>query len=316
MPWQNKPLLPPLPPELLSIVSAFSTVGTTVGAVLQIAADLLEAAKLFYLAATDPYKPLVAAIIVEIEDLINDLFTTGVYQLIVDPFSIVTPGQKKDRWGIPLLTPGQAINAAIKSFDDLGDINRPIFSPSSQVASLAVMITTPSFGELITLIESLISVLNIDDLRFLKIKLEREKNGRLPRSRPPDWSSVRLNQIETMAEIQTVMLDNLSLVKGYIVVADAIILDLIDVISKKLADIQEAVDILNQLILNIQNIADMNQAYIMDLPLTVGGVELLKKELSDPALMANKVNQYTFMWMLVGGGPSASTAEILRGLMT
>jgi len=316
MVWTNKPLIPPLPPELLSIANTLSGVATTVGSVLDVLGQLLDIAKVFYQLAADPLKALVGAVIVEIEDFINSLFATGVYQLIVDPFAVVQAGQRKDRWGIPLLTPGDAINIAIKSFYDEGDLNRPMFPDTANVCALGFMVTTPSYGKILTLLESLWNVFKLDDMQFTLRKLQEAKDGPPPFSRPPDWDSIRLNQADDMAEIQKTCLDALSTVKGYIVTVDDIIIKLIDLIRKKVQDLEDAVDIFNLLISNIQAIADMNQALILDVPLGVGGIPRLEEELMHPALMANKTNQYTYMYLLVGGGPSADTVEILRGLMT
>lgn len=316
MPWQSKPLISPLPGELIDIANTISGVASAVGTILDVVADLLEVAKVFYMVIADPYKALVAALITELEDLINDLFSTGVYQLIIDPYQVFSPGMKKDRFGIPLLTPGDAINAAIKSFDDEGDANRPIFSPSSKVAALGIMITTPSYGEILSLLQALWNVFQIDDIKWLINKLERDKKGRPKFSRPPDWDSVRLNQIDTMAKIQEALLDDLSIARGYIITTDEIITQMIDSLSRKVAVWQEAVEVINLLILNIGNIAALNQALILDIPEQVGGIELIKKELMHPAIMANKINKYTFMYLMVGGGPSLKSVELLRGMMT
>lgn len=316
MPWQNKPLLPPLHPKLLTLADDISGVASAVGAVLEVVGDLLEVAKVFYLLVTDPYKALVAALITELEDLVNDMFSAGVYQLVIDPFQVFSAGTKKDRWGIPLLTPADAINAALKSFDDLADENRPIFSPDSKVAALGIMVTAPSYGELVSLLQSLWNVLGVEDIKWLLDKLEREKYGRPKFSRPPDWQSLRLNEIKVMGDVQQYLLDTLAATKGYLTTTDEIIQKMIDSLARKVQVWQDAADMINMIVLNIQNIADMNQAYIMDLPETYGGIERIKQELMHPELMYNKVNKYTFMYLCVGGGPSLKTCELLRQLMT
>ena len=140
MTWTRKPLLPPFHPELVNIMTSLGQLGTNVGAVLQIAEDLLNVAKVFYFLKGDLYKALVSALILELEDIINDLFGTGVYQLVVDPFTMVMHGKRYDRWGIPIVTPGDAINSAIASLDDEGDSDRPLFSSSARVYGVGIRV--------------------------------------------------------------------------------------------------------------------------------------------------------------------------------
>lgn len=317
MTWERKPLLPPFHPELVNIVSGLSQLGTNVGAVLTIAEDLLDVAKVFYFLKGDPYKVLVSAIILELEDLINDLFSVGVYQLVVDPFTMVMHGKRYDRWGIPIVTPGDAINAVIASFDDEGDPDRPLFSASEEISALGIMVTTPSYGEFVSLLQGLWNVFKVDDILFLINKLDRYKNGRDERSRLPDWDKISLNSIEPLAQTQSIILDTLATVKGYIVVTDEIITKLIDVISYKLETIGELIDILNILILNLETIASFNQAYIFELPKGSGGTDRLITEIADPVLMANRFNQYTAMYLTVGGGEAgAHTVQTLIDIMS
>ena len=312
----NQPISLKPPPELASITSGLENLGTNVGVILELAKGLLDAAKLFYFIAADPYKALVAALITEIEELINDLFGAGVYSLIVDPFTMVMHGKTKDRWGIPLVTPGDAINATLASLEDEADDNRPIFSPSANIAAFGLMITTPSYGELYDLLLRLYDLLKYDPILFLTQKLDKFKNGRPERSRLPDWDSVKLSNIGWFSDIQKSLLETISMIKGYIVVTDEMIVKLLDAITKKLQDIQDVVDILNLLILNIEALAGFNQAVVFDMPKGPGGIERLKAELYDQDLMSNRLNQYTFMFLLVGGGPGADTAEIFRSLLT
>lgn len=317
MPWEiNRPITLEPPPELVSITGSFELLGTNVGAILEIAKDLLEAAKIFYFITADPYKALVAALITELEEFINDTFGAGIYSLIVDPFTAIMHGKRYDRWGIPLVTPGDAINLALASLDDEGDPNRPIFSPNANIAGCGIMLTTPSYGELFNLLQALWNLLQLDYLLFLMQKLDRFKNGRSDRGRMPDWVGFKISDIPIMGRVQSAMLDALATVKGYIVVTDEIITQLLNVLTQKLDDIQYIVDTINILIANIETLVGLNQAVVFDMPKAAGGTDRLRAELQDPVLMSNRINEYTFMILFVGGGPGADKAEILRSLLT
>lgn len=60
---------------------------------------------------------------------------------------------KYDENNIPTLTPVEAINLAIESFDDEGDVRRPPFSKASTVTGFGILITTPYLQLFATLLK-------------------------------------------------------------------------------------------------------------------------------------------------------------------
>ena len=182
MPWQQKELLPPLPPELQLLVDNLTGVKSTVEAVAVPLADALNAIKAFFISTVDPFATLMNAIITETENLINDLFGAGAFQLIVSPFTVGgvnrrTADGKIDKFGFQYITPDRAIKEAIKSFDDLGDPNRPQFSENAPIAAFGILITVKDIGAYLKALELLNGVWTLSDVQFALARMKETVGG-------------------------------------------------------------------------------------------------------------------------------------------
>ena len=316
MSWLLKNIGPPIPPEAQAIVNEVDAVASAVTPLLDTATALLDVAKIFYIAGVDVYQTLTSTLISETEDLIDDLFGAGVFELVIDPFSVFGPKFPKDVNGIPLLNPEQAIKLAIRSFDDVGDPNRPQFSDGANVAAFGLMATAPDVSSFLALLQSLLAVWTIDGLDFTLKRVKRFRNPPDTQSLLPDWDSISFNKVNALGDIQNELLKILSLAKGYTVVPDRGITDLIDIMQRK-------IDVLNASIAAFQGLLDILGAlpaatgiYFFDLPLGVGGNSRIQTALRDQDLEALKINKYTFTVLYVGGtGPSAQSVDSIRKLL-
>jgi len=317
MSWKKTNVVPPLPPEIRALLDTLNSSLGSVVPVLSTAKSLLEVAKVLYLAGTDLYSALLIALITECENIVNDTFGTGMYELIVDPFSVFPKKLKKDKkTGIPYVTPGDAINIAIASIDDLGDADRPQFSDSAEVAGFGIMLTAPDPAALLKLLEMLLKVWTTLDLKWTIERLKKAKAvAPIPDSISPDWSSARLNQIEIFAKLQKQLLDTLEMAKGYTITADQAVIDLIDALTQKVDDLKGSIEALQALMDLIKGISGMTDVFVVQIPLGVGGVNRIKAELVDADLATLKINKFTVMALYVAGGPSAAGLDNIRKVL-
>jgi len=322
MPWKLTDVVPPIPPEVQDVADGLSTVIGGISPLLNTTASLLDAASAFFVSSVDPYKSLMSALLVALENLVNDYFGSGAHELVVDPFGIVGPAKrlgvtstrKIDKYGIPYLTPAMAINYAIQSLDDTGDEKRPQYSSSAQISAFGFMLTAVDAGGLIDLIKALLSVWSIDDMSVTLRKYERLVDG-IEQSTPPDWNSLQFNQIEQIGQLQKEIVKIIQQAQGYLVTADEVLRELIAMLQRKVEQLQASLEGLQSVLEALSAIADMNDVWAFDLPLTTGGTEKLKRDLLSEDLSALKLNKYSYMVLYVGGGPVAPVVDNIRKLV-
>lgn len=315
MSWQQKNLGPPIPPEAQAIVDSLSTASSSVIPILDAASTALDIVKVIYNAGTDLYSAIMAALITECENLVNDYFNTGAYELIVSPFHAIAQRLPKDKYGIHLMNPGQAINLAIKSFDDLGDDKRPQFSANANVSAFGILITVPDVGLFLQLLDSLYGVWTTWDIEYIKRETDLLVNVPQYKSRPPDWNNINFEKIAPLGEMKKQVLDVLNIAKGYQVTPDDGVNDLIDALGRKIDNLTETITAFQTLLDGLAASTELSGAYIFDLPLGTGGTERIKEALPNDTLSALKLNRYTIFMMYVGGGPSAAGVDAIRQLI-
>lgn len=309
MAWKNSGIAKPIPSEIASLASSLGGVMSALGPLLSTVSSLLNLASGFYGGVQDPYSSLTTALIKETENAINNLFGTGLYNLIVDPVNrsgII----RYDSVGVPLLTPFEAINLAIKSLDDVGDLNRPIFSNSAEVVGLGFLITAPTLDQFLGLITQMRGILTVSEWELLFNLFDRIKTP-ADAAAPPDWKSIRLNSFTELKEMQDVLLDLLGTTKGYSVVPDSNVRDLIDIINVKLIQLQNLTKSLNSLASGLKHTTGI---YVMNMPVGAGGNTRIKAYLKDCPLMRS-TNQYTAIALFIGGGPSIYVVDTFRYMM-
>ena len=247
MTWTQKPIPAPLLAEVEAIASQISSLTAPVVTLLDVASSALDAAKIFFSAAGNPTTALANSLITELENLNNDIFGTGVFQIVVQPFELTVrepiPGigtastidtesrlleiaqtgatLAPDAFGITRLTPVKNIQKIVDSFDDVGDVERPQFSDSAEVCAFGMMVTSPTVNGFNQILESLLGVWDMGDLRRLLDRMNRQTNtdtgGVIPTaSRPPDWDSVRFNSINFLKDTQDQINKQIALLRGLI----------------------------------------------------------------------------------------------------
>jgi hypothetical protein len=314
MPWTVKTISSPLSPAVNDIATATQAGASSVQTLLDAAVVLLDAAKIFFQSGTDPFKLIYEPLVSQVETLINDFFGTGLFELVIDPFKIF-PGEvnfETDKNNIPILTPGNCINLAIQSFDDQGDPNRPQFGDTTDVSGWGFLITAPNIELFKASYEEFVNFWKSDIFDYSILEIEKRRAGPVVYSKKPDWSSLRLNQIEDLNTLNQALLTTLSTLRGYIAVADDIINDTIDSLTRKIDQLNVAIALLQDA---IDSLSKSLNIYTFDLPLGTGGVNRIKAELPDEALTAAKNNKYSMLALYIGGSSSAAAAELIRGLM-
>jgi len=349
--WTKTDLIPKVPDEINQFLTGVSTFAGKVSTALDIVSTALGIAKALYKGATDPFKALLGALIDELEKLIIDLFSTGVHAIVVQPFNlqpnVASTGDislfdaenmddiynlsaaaftgapiQYDEFGIPTLTPGETINKAIDSFGDSGDLNRPVFTSSSNVTGFGIMVTAPGVGPFATILEGLTSVFGYQEFLDLLNRLLRmanlETGGSLrPISTNPDWIGFTLKSIPLIDDTRKLLLKVLAMLKGFLQAEDPVIA-LIEIIEKK-------VEALNDIVKDFQELVDQFKAalnatgiYVLDIPESTGGTEYIKESLRDDAMSDLVDNKYTAMILFVAGtlgtaGIEDAIEEILAG---
>jgi hypothetical protein len=310
MSWVSQDVVHPIPSSLATLVSGTSSLISSITPVLHAASTLLTAAEVFFSPTTNLYAAFVTGLLTEAQNFNNDLFDTGVYQLTVSGDTIGGV-VKYDSFGIPLLTPGQAIQAAISSLSDLGDVNRPQFNNTAEVTAIGFMATAPSPDQFITLINNLLNIMNLQDWLNFSVKFTRRITPPIPQSVPPDWQSLRLNSIQDLASVQQAVNNLISTLLGYQVIADNIITQLVNLINAKTAQLTALNVQLTRLINDLKATTGM---YVMNLPPTIGGNSALIAAFTDCPL-SQSTNQYTICSIFVGGGVSLEPVNLFRQMV-
>jgi len=332
MTWTKKEVLPPLPEEAQKIIDDLQAVSGGVVDILKGLSLALEAAKVFFLLTNDLFAAIMTAIITAVEDLINDLFGSGVFQLVINPFTVTNTtlrrekvGEGADQFDVTFVTPDDAIKLAIKSFDDpydidpssinstnpQGNLKRPDFSDSATVAGFGLLFTAKDLNIYIQFLQALKAVWTTDDIEFA-LGRALEAQGTTPgRSTGADWDSKRLNSIGSLGSIQNQLLKILSLAKGYTLIPEGII-NLIDALQRKADDLIETIEAFQAVIDDLTNLQGLAGVHVLDIPPQVGGNNLLKASLPNPILQGpdNFLYRYTFFIMYVGGGISSLDSQV------
>lgn len=350
MTWQQKELPSPVLDGVKSIASGIGGVTQSIEGVLETLLSLLNVAKAFFVTTTDPMSAIFQPLLTELEDLISDLFNSGIYQLYVLPnevgnsavenvkFKFATGiiqdpdvetikliAQEKsaefnfDQFGIKLMTPSECIDHMIRSFDDLGDTARPTFSSSSQVCAMGFIVTAPSLNGFLPLLEPLGNILGIQPFLDIYSKFRDKQIAAAdlptPPSQKPDWdNSLTLATFDIMRQQRDLLLKALGLVRGYTQNADEPLKDLIDVLERKTNSLKNLVGQFNTLISQLESATKASGVYTFNYPPTGGGVSALKTALRDPQF--SDINTgYTVGALFLGGGPSLNSVNTLRQLM-
>jgi len=317
MSWTRKTIASPIPKELQGIAASVDSVASSIDAVLGTIKSLLEAAKIFFLSASDQFKAFAGPVIAELEAIIDNLFGSGLYMLQVSPFTVARKSGY-DPFGFPLLTPRDAIISATSSFDDEGDENRPDFGSSGIVSLLGIMVSVPDAQQFYEIIKKLLAIFDIGEIQELVFRIEnlldfrsRASTPTAQPTTPPDWVSYKLNNIQILKDTENALLDGLQTFKGLLTVPDTIIEDIINTIENKLAVFNNVAKQLRDISFNVGFASGI---YTTTLSNSGGGNAALKEAIQDPAL-GRSTNGYTYMLLFVSGGEAAPVVGTLNTLL-
>jgi len=324
MSWAKKKVLSPLPEELEGIVTSLTGTVSSVQAVLGPLALALDSAATLFLLGNDLFAAIMNEVITAIEELVNDIFGSGVFQLVINPFTLSNTNLRRarvndneaDAFNVTFVTPDQAIKEAIKSLDDPGDVDafnnlkRPNFSVNATVAGVGLLITVKDINAYLELMKLLFRVWATEDIKFAIKKIEDLQAP--PRSTGADWDSIKFNQIGQLALLQNQLLGVLALAKGYTLVPEGLI-NLINLLKKKIDDLNEILDTLTAVIEDLANIEGLAGVYVFDLPPQRGGNEAIKAALPNPELQGPEfaLHRYTFFMLYIGGGIDRTAGPVV-----
>lgn len=308
MSWHKATIKSPIPTELQGIASSLSSFISTVGTVLNVISTAIDVIKNFVTTTVDPFKTLVGTLLNELESFNNNLFSTGIYTLVVSPFDKSAPIEH-DALGIPKFPVQVCLQRAIDSFSDICDVNRPQFDNSATVSAFGVLITAPTIDGFLGKIGQLKSIIDFGGLSRIEKKYNRLNTSGCA-STLPDWHSIRLNSISQLAQYQTIINDFIHQLRGYYMTADDNLTDLVNLLNFKVDALQNVLSALNFLISQLINVTGV---FVLSLPPSVGGVERIKQEMRDSYLEGVCLTySFSMMVLFVGGGASAVVVDKLR----
>jgi len=312
MSWVKTNLVTPIPKEISQALEPVTDLIAAILPLLSAIQSFLDIAKVFVVSQVDGFSSLANTAITALEQLVNDLFASGMYFINVDPFTTqIATGKKFDTiTGLPILTSAQAIETLVSSFDDKGDAARPQFSPNATVCAFGIMVTAPTPQQFLDILKKIRLVFDWPGLPDLELRVVRYAEPKPVVSESPDWKSLRLNSIGIFADLQREINKQLAIVRGYLTTGDNFIVDLINLISRKVAVLQDQLTALNNLLNTLNNISGV---YIYNVPPGVGGNIRLKRLLRDSVLEDPcVVTGFTAACLVVGGGPSLVPVDTIR----
>lgn len=300
-------------------------------ALLKVIAALLEALAAILIGILDPLRLIILAVVGLVRDIINDLLNTGVYMYVDAPG--ITPTEssiretglfvapEKDWVAGRKLAPPPVVPDGFErwakrftaSFDDPGDLDRPVVTDGAPVQAVFLVMAAPSLGALRQLMYLIGKLLNVDQFKAAYEKYQTPtadpRMARLQQMKgvPPDWRSFRLVDLipplKELAKLPDALL-------GMLTSVDAIV----GLIRNLALAMQDKAQVLLQLAEAIQAIIDLLDALkstgIYALPVaTTGGVNGLR----DAFLHAvdRPPGGYVGGVCLLASGPNLAKAALL-----
>jgi len=212
-----RPLVLASIPGLDTLVSIVKPPLQVIVALLQVVAALLDALAAILIGIPDILRALIMAAYALLRDIINDLLNTGTYMYLDVPG--ITPRESSIRetglyidpvadWkagraaGPPPVTPDgwtRWANRFSASFDDPGDLQRPVVTEGAPIQAVFIVAAAPSLDAIAQFLYLLGKLLNIDKF---KLALDtppgpdpRRMRAKRINSTPPDWRAIRLRDI-------------------------------------------------------------------------------------------------------------------------
>jgi hypothetical protein len=223
-----RPLVLASIPGLEQLVSIVKPPLQIIVALLKVIAALLQALSAILIGLPDPFKALILAAYQLLTDIINDLLNTGAY-LYVDAPGISPSQVTLSETGVRF-DPGKQFKAgqALKpppvtpdgyqrwasrfqaSFDDPGDLKRPVITEGAPVQAVFIVMAAPSLDALRQSMYLIGKLFNIDSFkrsfdRYKKGTPDPRRSRARTKSVKPDWKAVRLRDLFPPLEGLTVL---------------------------------------------------------------------------------------------------------------
>jgi hypothetical protein len=222
---QWRPLLLAPIPGLDTLVSIVKPPLQVIVALLQVIAALLQALAAILIGIPDIFRALIMAAYQLLRDIINDLLNTGAYMYVDAPGLLPLEQSREQRlaalretgvfidpgadWkaGRTLQSPPAVPDGFARwaarfqgSFDDPGDLSRPVITDGAPIQAIFIVMAAPSLGALRQAIYLLGKLFNIDAFIRAFEQYEQAEDPRRARARrgasvPPDWKAVRLRDL-------------------------------------------------------------------------------------------------------------------------
>ncbi|MEQ1955835.1 hypothetical protein [Mesorhizobium sp. CN2-181] len=272
-----------------------------VSAFLKVVSGILDILQALLLALPDPIKAIIMAAYDLLKGIIDDILATGAY-IYVDVPGLLSNRKTINDLGGRIADPPQWLAGGpreepvrpaagfeawaetfIRSFDDPGDENRPIFSDNAPVEALFIVATMPNMVDFRRFAKLWAKLLDIsafekifDEFEFPVKDPDRERvRGK---SVAPDWRSWKLRDIGPKDYPLRKLEQIPELLKTLLLNTD----NLIETLQKLIAAVQAKVKILQEFIELIESVIDILRALsatgLHALPVvTTEGVEGLKK---------------------------------------
>ncbi len=274
---QWRPLILAPIPGLDTLVSIIKPPLTVIATLLQVIAAILQALAVILIGLGDIFRALIMAAYALLRDIINDLLNTGAYMYVDAPGILPTEVGLRETgifldpeadWKAgrelksPPIVPDGFMRWATRfsdSFDDPGDLHRPVITEGAPIQAVFIVMAAPSLESLRKLIYLLGRLLNIDKFKVAFEKYDpkwpdpRRQRARKTKGVPPDWQSKRLRDVFPALD-------------GLLLLPEALksLLSAVDSLSALIKDLaaamQEKANLLLQLAAAIQAIIDLLDA--------------------------------------------------------
>lgn len=210
------------PPGLDTLLSTIKPPLEIIKALLQVISALLKVLAAILIGLLDPYRALILAAYQALKSLLEDLLNAGGY-LYYDIPGITSFEAFAAEMGLPHETPAQIWKHGQKgeppppvpvdgfdkwahrfaeSFDDPGDLQRPVFSTGATVGAVFIVAGAPSLAPLAQLFYQIGKLLNIQPFVDAFKHFEDTKDSPDPdlsrarqHSVAPDWHSLRVQDL-------------------------------------------------------------------------------------------------------------------------
>ena len=206
-------------PGLTQVLQVIASPLQVIAAVLDFLAGLLDVLSALLIDLLDPFRALILAAYEILRSIVEDLLNSGAY-LYADVVGLADPSLTRpavapsaDAWvpgGPPLVIPPGANGfdawaARFRaSFDDPGDVNRPVFSDGAPVEAVFIVATAPDLnglGAALTILEKLFDLTAFGNAwrSFAQTFPQRPPDPQRARARStpvaPDWTAWKLRNI-------------------------------------------------------------------------------------------------------------------------